>query len=85
MPAGPFAHQYIYFDFQAKHGRLLLSRPDDAEPVAQRLWDGLAAHYGDELKRPVSITRDDWPIIEAQWTVMATDAAREDLRAQAAR
>ena len=85
MPAGPFAHQYIYFDFQAKHGRLLLSRPDDGEPVAQRLWDGLAAQYGDELKRPVSITRDDWPIIEAQWTVMATDAAREDLRAQEAR
>jgi len=49
------------------------------------VWDGLIAHYGGELKRPVSITREDWPIIEAQWTVMATDAAREGLRAEAAK
>ena len=85
MPAGPFAHQYIYFDFEAGRGRVLLSRPDSTEPIAQRLWDGLAEHYGAELKRPVAIAREDWPIIEAQWTVMATDAAREGLRAQAAR
>jgi arylsulfatase A-like enzyme len=85
MPAGPFAHQYLYLDFQARQGRLLLSRPGDDEPTAQKLWDGLVAHYGNELKRPVSITRDDWPIIEAQWTVMATDAARASLRAQADR
>jgi hypothetical protein len=85
IPAGPFAHQYVYLDFEARHGRLLLVRPDDSEPVAQRLWDGLAAHYGDELKRPVSITREDWPIIEAQWTVMARDAARASLSTHAAR
>jgi arylsulfatase A-like enzyme len=85
MPAGPFAHQYLYLDFDAKQGRLLLARPGDSEPEAQRLWDALVAHYGDELKRPVSITREDWLIIEAQWTVMATEAAREALQARAGR
>ncbi len=51
----------------------------------ERPWDGLIAHYGGELKRAVSITREDLPIIEAQRTVMATDAARKGLRAQAAK
>jgi hypothetical protein len=85
IPAGPFAHQYIYLDFRASHGRVLLARPDDTEPVAQRLWDELNAHYAGELRRPVSITKDDWPIIDAQWTVFAREAVRKDLQARAAR
>lgn len=67
MPAGPYAHQYIYFDFPANHGRLLLERPADGEPTAQRLWDAMQAHYKGELRKPVAVTRDDWPRIDREW------------------
>lgn len=82
IPAGPRAHQYIYLDYRARSGRLLLSRPDDSEPVAQRLWDALMAHYENELQRAVSITQEDWPIIDAQWMMFATTAARDALHEQ---
>ena len=45
----------------------MLARPDSGDPDAQRLWDALGQHYGAELKTPVSVTRDDWPVIEAAW------------------
>ena len=76
IPAGPFAHQYLYLDLRASRGRVLLERPSDDDPVAQRLWDALEAHYPGELRRPVSITKDDWPIIDAQWTVFARESLR---------
>jgi hypothetical protein len=82
IPAGPFAHQYIYLDLRASHGRVLLGRPGDAEPVAQRLWDALNEHYVGELHRPVSITKEDWPIVQAQWTVFAREAVRNRALAQ---
>jgi hypothetical protein len=75
LPAGPFAHQYVYLDLGAKHGRLLMSRPNDDEPVAQRLWDALVAHYQGELKAPVTTTREDWPRIAAEWTAFSNAAA----------
>ena len=67
IPAGPDAHEYLYFDLETGRGRLLLARPDSGDPDAQRLWDALGQHYGAELKTPVSVTRDDWPVIEAAW------------------
>ena len=37
----------------------------------------MAAEYGDLLKRPVSITMEDWPLIEYQWgQFFVTRAAR---------
>ena len=33
MPAGPYAHQYIFLDFPKNHGRLLMARPGDDEPA----------------------------------------------------
>ena len=41
--------------------------PFMGDPDAQRLWDALGQHYGAELKTPVSVTREDWPVIEAAW------------------
>jgi hypothetical protein len=67
IPAGPDAHQYILVDKSKGQGRLLLERPGENAPDARRLWDALWAHYAGELKRPVSVTRDDWPAIEAAW------------------
>jgi len=67
MPAGPYAHQYIFLDFPKNHGRLLMSRPGDDEPVAQRLWDAMAGHYKDELRQPVAITPKDWERIVREW------------------
>jgi len=75
MPAGPFAHQYVYLDFQAKHGRLLLARPGDEEQVAQRLWDALAQHYKGELKPAVATTPADWPRINEEWIAMSRASA----------
>ena len=67
LPAGPEAHQYVLVDKTARQGRLLLSRPGPDVPDAQYLWDMMWKHYAGELHRPVSITREDWPIIGAQW------------------
>jgi len=67
IPAGPYAHEYLYLDFSRNHGRVLLERPGDDAPEAQRLWDAIARHYGDELKQPVSITPADWPRIDEEW------------------
>ena len=85
MPAGPFAHQYVYLDFQRRHGRLLLSRPGDDDLVAQRLWDALAAHFKVNCETPVAITREDWTTIGAEWVAFSKAAARDGLRAQAAK
>ncbi len=67
MPAGPFAHQYLFLDFNQNHGRVLLGRPSDDEPELQRLWDTLHEHYEGELKEPVSISREDWERIGKEW------------------
>ncbi len=67
IPAGPYAQQYLYFDFPKKHGRLLLERPPDDEPTAQRLWDTMQEHYKGELHTAVATTKEDWPRIDAEW------------------
>jgi arylsulfatase A-like enzyme len=67
MPAGPYAHEYLFFDFAMNRGRLLLERPGDEAPEAQRLWDAMAEHYGNELQKPVSITPADWARIDIEW------------------
>ena len=67
MPAGPYAHQYIFLDFAKNHGRLLMARPGDDEPVAQRLWDAMADHYKGELRKPYAVTREDWPRFGKEW------------------
>jgi hypothetical protein len=67
IPAGPYAHQYLYFDFPNRHGQLLLERPGSDMSEAQRLWDALQVHYRGELKTAVAVTPDDWPRIDAEW------------------
>jgi arylsulfatase A-like enzyme len=67
LPAGPDAHQYLLVDKATGTARLLLNRPGPDAPEEQHLWDEMWRHYAGELRRPVSITREDWPIIEAQW------------------
>ena len=67
LPAGPDAHQYVFFDTRSGDGRLLLGRPADDDPVAQQLWDAMGRQYGSELKTPVAVTRADWPTIDAAW------------------
>jgi len=67
MPAGPYAHQYIFLDFPKNRGRLLMERPGDDEPVAQRLWDAMAGHYEGELRPPVATTPKDWERIGREW------------------
>ncbi len=76
IPAGPYAHQYLYFDFPKKHGRLLLERPLDDEPTAQRLWDAMQEHYKGELHTAVVTSREDWPRIDADWENFLEDRRR---------
>jgi hypothetical protein len=78
MPAGPYAHQYIYVDLAADRGRLLMKRPDDTEPAARRLWDALHEHYAGELHQPVATTPADWPRIADEWTQFSTALVRHD-------
>ena len=68
LPAGPDAHQYLLLDRATGNGRLLLGPPSPESAAARQLWDAMAARYGDELREPVSITMEDWAIVEAQWS-----------------
>jgi hypothetical protein len=78
IPAGPDAHQYLLLDRSTRNGRLLLEPPPPEAVAERRLWEAMSERYGDELKRPVSITMNDWPIIEAQWKqFFVTREARE--------
>jgi arylsulfatase A-like enzyme len=78
LPAGPDAHQFVYFDLESGHGQLLLERPGPELDDGQRLWDALQSHYAGELRRPVCVTMADWPVIEYQWQHYFTRrAARE--------
>jgi arylsulfatase A-like enzyme len=67
LPAGPEAMQYMYFDLKSGNGRLLTGRPNSEDPAAQHLWDALIRHYGNEMKRPVVVTPQDGPAIDAAW------------------
>jgi hypothetical protein len=82
IPAGPYAHQFLYFDFGAHAGELLLERPGADTPDAQRLWDALHEHYAGELRKPVAITREDWDRITAEWDAYLSE--RKDLASLAA-
>ena len=78
LTAGPDAHQYVLVDKATRTARLLLDRPGPDAPEAQHLWDAMWRHYGGELRRPVSITREDWPVIDVQWIrFFVTREARE--------
>ncbi len=68
MPAGPYAHQYLLFDFARNYGRLVMERPGSDDPEGQRLWDALHEHFRGELHQPFAITPADWPRIEREWT-----------------
>jgi hypothetical protein len=85
LPAGPEAHQYVLVDKLTRQGRLLLGRPESDAPEAQYLWDAMWKHYAGELQRPVSVTRDDWPIIDAQWQLffVMREEARQNKTATA--
>jgi hypothetical protein len=72
MPASPYTHQYLFFDFARHQGRLLLERPAEDGSVEQRLWDALASQYPGELHDPVRITPADWPRLSEEWTAYAT-------------
>jgi hypothetical protein len=68
IPAGPDATQYLYFDRQSGLGRVLAERPGEDDPQASQLWNALAEHFGSEVKRPVVVTPQDWPAIDAAWS-----------------
>jgi hypothetical protein len=67
LPAGPDAHQYIYFDIASGSGELLMARPGPELPEGQRLWDALSEHFAGELMTPKRVTLQDWPVIAEQW------------------
>jgi hypothetical protein len=67
VPAGPNAHQYVYFDIATGNGELLLARPGPELPEGQLLWDSLHSHFAGELKAPTRTTIDQWPQIAAEW------------------
>lgn len=67
LPAGPDAHQYLYFDLQSGNGQLLLERPGPEPEDAQRLWDALEAHFPGELRSPTRVMLADWPAIDKAW------------------
>ena len=78
MPAGPYAHQYIFFDLSGTQAKLLLERPSNQDRDAQRLWDALQEHYRGELHRPVVVSREDWPRIGHEWETYIENRARAD-------
>jgi len=67
LPAGPDAHQYVYFDIASGKSRLLLDRPGPELAEGARLWDALHSHYGAELRPAARVTMGDWPRIEKEW------------------
>jgi len=67
IPAGPNAHQYLYFDIATGNGELLLERPGPELPEGQLLWDSLHSHFEGELKRPTRTTFEEWPKISEEW------------------
>jgi arylsulfatase A-like enzyme len=74
MPAGPHATQYLLLDFNKFHGNLLMARPTDNEPDAQRLWDALEDHFHGELREPVAVTPEDWPRITKEWKYFTAES-----------
>jgi hypothetical protein len=72
LPAGPDAHQYVYFDLESGRGQLLLDRPGPELEDGQRLWDALHTRFAGELRRAVRVSMSDWPIIEYQWQTYFT-------------
>lgn len=80
MPAGPYAHQYLLFDFSRNYGELLMDRPGADDPEGQRLWDALATHYRGELHKPAAITPEDWPRIEDEWTNYLVERSKREAR-----
>lgn len=67
LPAGPYAHQFLYFDLGSGDGRLLLDRPGPDVLEGALLWDALHAHYAGELMPPTKTERSDWPEIDREW------------------
>jgi len=67
MPAGPNAHQYVYFDLATGDGMLLLARPGPEVPEGAILWDALHEHFAGELKPATRTTIQDWPLIDEEW------------------
>jgi hypothetical protein len=67
LPAGPDAHQYVYFDIGSGSGELLMARPGPELAEGQQLWDALNAHFAGELMTPRRVTGQDWPSIAEQW------------------
>ena len=67
LPAGPYAHQYLYFDIGSGAGRLLMARPGPDIEQGALLWDALHTHYAGELMPPVRTEMSDWPAIDREW------------------
>ena len=67
MPAGPDAHQFVFFDIATGNGELLLERPGPERPEAQRLWDAIHEHFRGELKAPTRTMIQQWPELARQW------------------
>lgn len=85
LPAGPDAHQYLYFDLQSGNGQLLLERPGPEPEDARRLWDALEAHFPDELKSPTRVMLADWPAIDYSWNQFFVNREAEVREAMEAR
>lgn len=73
LPAGPYLHQYVYFDMESGTGRLLLGRPGPELRDGQRLWDELHVHFDGELRPPTRVTLEDWPVFDEQWKNFLAD------------
>ena len=84
VPAGPDAHQYLYFDLQSGNGQLLLERPGPEPDDAQRLWDALEAHFPGELKPPTRVMLADWPAIDYSWNQFFVNREAKSVETNAA-
>ena len=67
IPAGPEAHQYLYFDLMTQRGELLVERPGSDRAEARRLWDAMDTYFAGELRPATRVTMADWPRIEYEW------------------
>jgi hypothetical protein len=68
IPAGPYVHQYVYFDIAKGNGELLLQRPGPELPEGSLLWDAPYEHFAGELRTPTTTTIEEWPKIAGQWS-----------------
>jgi hypothetical protein len=71
LPVAPGRHEYLLIDRRSGKGEVLVGRPTKTDARANRLWDALHGHFGDELHDPIVVGPSDQAIFDAMWSETA--------------